>query len=178
MQHKFEGPFKGFAVNLCQRSFWRVSQIMEMEDLLQEAYIVFHKCSLRYDYVEDAPQFMALYKRALTNHITDLSLKNSRARDEHGSALQNEDGELVQREHIGELDNDGPLRVMIRQAPHEIKMVLTLMLNAPAEITEALLASWSGTDRRKRGNGSERINRALGLPPEQDTMGMVRDYFR
>jgi hypothetical protein len=177
MAFQFDGSFKGYAVNLCMRSHWRVARIMEVDDLVQEAYLVFHKCSVKYSHVTDAPQFMALYKRALANRITDLSLKNSQLHTERSSS---HDGrrDTAPVEAIGELDNDGFLKIMMKQAPAEVKLVLTMILNAPAEITEALLSSWSNAEHKKRANSSERINRALGLPPELDTMGMVQDYFR
>lgn len=177
MTHTFTGAFKGLAVNLCRRSQWRVSHLMAMEDLLQEAYLVFHRCTERYPEVVDAPQFMALYQTALTNHITDLARRSTLFHETCSPLPRDENDEPIMPDGIGELDNEGMLRIMVRQAPREIKMVLSLMLNAPTELTEVVLSSWRGTDRRKRGNGSERINRALGLPAEQDTMGMVRDYF-
>jgi hypothetical protein len=67
---------------------------------------------------------------------------------------------------------------MIKQAPREVRMVLSLLIDAPSEIVEAALAGWRPAgDRRSKSGGSRQVNRLLGLPDDQDTMAQVREYF-
>lgn len=173
---EFTGPIEGWVVNFLKKNAWRVARTMEFADCIQEAQLVFLRVARTYPDVVDAPHFMALFKTSWTRRFNDLSTDDTNVRQ----------GEVHMEEHegsapwqpVGELQNDGELQVMLRQAPREVTMVLNLLLKAPQEMLETLLGSWKGRDRRTKGNGSERINQLLGLPLHQDTLGRVHDYFR
>lgn len=153
---------------------------MTYEDAHQEAYCVFLRCKARYrGKVKEPKHFMALFKTAFQRRFVDLGRADVKRRAEQPlPESQNEDGDERQYEQIGELDNDGLLAVMIKEAPREVRMVLSLLLDAPSELVEAALAGWKASgDRRFRSGGSRHINRLLGLPDDQDTMQKVRDYF-
>lgn len=169
---KYNGPIQGWAVNYSAANAWKVSAIMELDDLLQESYMIFLKCKARYPVLEEAKHFMALYKRAFTNHVTDLAELASRSKDE-----TDHDISVIHMTHCGETDNDGRLATLLRQAPREVQMVLNLMLNAPQELVDLTVAGWHTVDRRCTNGGAGRINAALGLDPKLNVMQMVHDYF-
>lgn len=170
------GPIQGWTVRYSHQHFWRVADTMQWEDVMQEAYLVFMRCSNRYP-VTDTPQhFMALYKRAWINHMNDLSNGSSNQKTEISDQVMTDDGPST-IDQVGSLDNDGYLRVLVNEAPEEVRMVLALLVNAPQELIDLAMSGWNGPDRRKKANGSQRICQMLGIPQHIDVMGMVREYF-
>lgn len=170
---EWAGPIEGYVVNFLSKQHWKIKRTVPWEDAMQEAYCVFLRCKRKYPDIEEPQHFMALFKTAWYRHFTDFTNEDTASRvvgphvvDEHGSAP----------EAVGELDNDGALALMIKQAPREVTMVLTLFLNAPQELLDLALGSWRA-DRRMKVNGSEHINKLLGLPADYDSMQAVRDYF-
>lgn len=165
---EFDGVIKGWTVNFLTKNVWRVERIMTIDDCLQEAQLVFLRVSRTYK-VTEAKHFMALYKTSWTRRFNDLSDENSAVRD--NEVLSAKDAMPLDR--VGDLANEGELRVMLRQAPREVRMVLELILRAPQEVVDIVFAGW----RKDRQRGSERINAMLGLPLEQDTLQRVEKYF-
>lgn len=175
-QPVFKGPIEGWVVNYTKAQFWRLQATMEWDDVMQEAYLVFLRCSNKYPALLEAKHFMALFKQAWIRHVTDLAYVDSRHRVAQAPTEMAEDGYVQER--VGDLDNDGQLAILMRQAPSEVRMVINLFLNAPQEMLDSLLSGWTGRDRRCRNGGSLRINKALGLDPKTDVLGLVEDYFR
>lgn len=173
---EFAGPIEGWMINYNTKNFWRVARSMEWEDLSQEGYLVFMRCSTKYPVIDTPQHFMALFKRAWFNHFTDLANRDTELRAEI-SDHRELDGDDVVIEPIGETNHCGDLVLMLAQAPNEVRMVLNLFLNAPSEILETALASWNGEDRRRKDGGSAMICKLLGLPKDYDVLSAVRNYF-
>lgn len=174
----FKGPIEGWLTNYCAANQWRTRGLAEFDDLLQDGYIVFARCAARYPELDAPEHFMALYKTAWINHFNDLSVKATRIRNESADQLSDGESERVSADSlVGESDNDGYLSVLIAEAPREVKLVLSLFLNAPSELLDAALLGWRGKDRRCRTNGSKVICRLLGLPADLDVLQMVEDHF-
>lgn len=172
---EFKGKIEGWTVNYLKREFWRVEAIMEWQDVLQEAYIVFMRCAAKYPHMDTPQHFMALYKRAWTNEFNDLSSEATKLRALVPD-VREVDSEETPMEAAGELENEGYLRILVSQAPDEVRSVLCLMLNAPQELLDVLLADWRQDNRRADGGG-HRINAALGFPPHVDVRKLVTDYL-
>lgn len=173
---EFAGPIEGWMINYNTKHFWRVARSMEWEDLSQEGYLVFMRCAAKYPVLDTPQHFMSLFKRSWVNHFTDLANRDTALRTEISDHMEL-DGDEVVREPIGETDHCGDLVLMISQAPHEVRMVINLFLNAPAELLETALSSWNGEDRRRKDGGSATICRLLGLPADRDVLAIVRNYF-
>ena len=174
----YVGPIQGWTVNFCHANLWRVASTQEWDDLMQESFLVYLRVKNRYTEIETPQHFMALYKRAWIHHFTDLAYKDSHQRHVVSENSLTPEGEESSFEAIGELHHDGDLAIMLKQAPNEILMVLNLFLNAPTELIEVALASWSGKDRRCKAGGSKQICKMLGLPADLDVMEMLADYFQ
>lgn len=173
---EWKGPIEGYVVNFLTKNHWKIVRTCPREDALQEAYCVFLRVKRKYTgkvargqrRVTEPRHFMALFKTAWYNQFTELANLDTAQRVECTMPVDDEGNEF---ELTGSTDNDGMLAVMIREAPREVTMVLSLLLNAPQELLDAAL----GTGRQ---NACVRVNRLLGLPLEQDTLGTVAEYFR
>lgn len=172
---RFKGPIEGWTVNYTHSQFWRIESLLEWEDVMQEAYIVFMRVSAKYPTTDTPQHFMALYKRAWANHITDLS--NEATQHRRMVRMSDDDEVAGVFEFAGEIENDGILGIKLAQAPDDVRKVLTLMLTAPQEMLEVLLADWRGPDGRRRDGGGAKINAALGLPRGTDVYKIVHDYL-
>lgn len=174
---EFTGRIEGWVVNFLTKNYWRVSRSTPRSDVMQEAYVVFLRVKRKYPNV-DAPYFMSLFKTAWTNHFTDMANADTEQRMfTEMPRSRSEDGDY-ELEPMGDVDNDGQLATMLRQAPAEVTQVLTLLLNAPQELLDVALSSWNGADKRCKAGGSKRICQMLGLPETLDVMKQVDDYFR
>lgn len=174
---EFKGPIEGYVVNYLKRNLWRIRPTHDREDALQEAYAVFLRCAARYPLVDTPEHFMALFKTAWEREMVDLSLKASLARQlVPESTATDEEGEEYRKEVPGDLDNEGVLAVMIRQAPVEVVMVLNLFLNAPQELLDLAFKAW-----RKSGHynelGDKAVARMLGLSEDSRPITTTKEYF-
>lgn len=178
---EFKGPVEGYAVNSARQNVWRVRRLYDIDDLKQEAYEVFLRVASRYQDLEGPAHFMALFKTAWNNHITDLARKDTASRiivqETHDDCYAFETNVAIPQNSIGDTDNDGYLATVLREAPREISMVLNLFLNAPQEILDIALESWQGRDFRKKTGGSLKICQLLGLDPNKDILKAVEDYL-
>jgi DNA-directed RNA polymerase specialized sigma24 family protein len=76
----WEGAVLGYAVNYLSRHAWRVTPQMDLDDLLQEAYILFAELIERYDY-ENPRHFMGMWRRCLHNWFVNLAQARTRHRE-------------------------------------------------------------------------------------------------
>lgn len=176
----YEGPIAGFVKNYLRKHFWRVDRFREMDDVIQDSYELFLILKNRYqDKVDNPAWFMALYRVSFVNFITNMSYKNSRSHAEvyQGSlSLNLEDVEVIDFFSImGDLENNGYSRVLLRQAPSEVKSVINLMLNCPTEMFEAVRDSFFS---KKDHAGNEVLCKMLGKDPSKwNLISMVKNHF-
>ncbi len=74
----------GYAMRYLARQAWRVSPLMEIDDMLQESFVLFVKLIDRYEF-ESPSHFMAMWKRCLRNEVWMWANNRSKARQEHMS---------------------------------------------------------------------------------------------
>ncbi len=174
---EFKGPIEGYVVNFLKKNHWRIAATHDREEALQEAYVVFLRTAARYPLVDGPAHFMSLFKRSWANEFNDLSVKATYARQMVSEHLF-EDGEEATwtRDSVGDLDNDGTLAVMVRQAPAEVVMVLNLFLSAPQELLELALSTWRKNGRYKA-DGDKAVAKMLGLPEGATPVTNTQKYF-
>ena len=171
---RWSPEIEGYTVNQVTKALWRVAITHDRDDLMQEARIVFLKCQRAYPVVDTPQHFMALYKTALANRIGDLARKHGTIKDVSCSAA--DDHEHGLRGQVGALDNDGYIRSLVRQAPREVALVLSLFLNAPAELLELAEGAW-GAQKRQREGANAMIRRLLGPEVGERPIEQVESYF-
>lgn len=126
----FEGSvFEGYAVNYVDRNLWRVEYgLGSREDAVSEAKLVYYLCRQRYGAkVQNRKHFMALYKRMISTWFTDWSNWDTREKSLQTSYPQPESS-----------SQEGPLMILLNEASSELKNVVQLIINAPAEILSVL----------------------------------------
>ena len=136
---KFKGEIEGYIKNHLKKNFWRVANIMDYEDVLQEAVITFIEVVKRYESVVSNPAwFMSLFKKAWHDRFYDLAQSASKAKKEvvvdWGAierSLDDEDSKPALP--IDSVENYGPLLHRINSASPELKQICTILFTAPAE---------------------------------------------
>jgi DNA-directed RNA polymerase specialized sigma24 family protein len=61
-----------------RQHYWRVASYIDLDDLVQDGYLTWHRVVTKYADVESRAQLMALFKRVYNMHLHDLA--NSRSR--------------------------------------------------------------------------------------------------
>lgn len=174
--------FEGYAVNHITRHYWKIARTHTRDDAKQEIHFAFYDCVRRYGgKVENAAHFMSLFKLRLNSHWCDLAAAATVARAELGAFHDEESNEDldVYAQRVGETHNAGELMHDIKNAPREVRTILSLFLNAPVELVEMAMSAWKGQGGRgKTAAGSNaHLNRMLGLPETTDPIGLVHNYF-
>lgn len=179
---EWKGVFEGYATNYVTKNGWKVSRLMDRDDALQEAHLVFLRCVSRYQ-VEDPKHFMALYKRMLSTHFIDTAKDATEIREHEVSATRVEPGEeehqWTSHEAAGALDVDAEVLDLIRKMPARVRAVVALFVNAPESLTAEALSTWATHTRggKHRAGSAEHLNKLLGFPPGTDPIREVVTYF-
>ena len=150
---EWTGVFENYSRAFVARNAWRVRYIMSEEDALQECALVFARCVHHYaGKIDNAPWFMALFKRAVANEFHFHASACTRIREaEAGYAgEQSRRGEGVDH-------NLGTLTASIASASEELRAVLRVVAQAPTELLSLLLLEASDE------NWSRRLCRISGI---------------
>ena len=124
-----------YLAKVAERVLWRIEPLgYTEEDFMQEAFFIYKKCIDRYGTVLDEKgKLSPLFRVSINNFITDLSNESSKK----NSFIDNgrEVSDLFGEELLDET-NEGYLNLLIKEAPKEIKEVLNLVFNTPAELVD------------------------------------------
>lgn len=116
---RWQGAIHGHAVNVCRSFFPKLCVFHEFDDLLQESYLVFMKCSRTYgNKVDNDAWFMALFTRMLHNRMIGL-LQHRATR--YSFIEDDENATEVGR------DDDTLQRLVIKELPAKVRMCLRLI---------------------------------------------------
>lgn len=171
------GPFERFTRAFVARNLWRLTRTCTFDDAMQEAMIVWYDCVRRYSaHVSNAAWFMALYRRSLETRFIDLAAIDTKHRQYALLTDLGDDEDMPETEAVGELENEGYLRLLVTQAPSEIRAVLNLLLSAPAEIATLVSDAWTGRGK-SRAAGSKVLCRMLGIPERTTLLEEVQEYL-
>ena len=109
----------------------------EIDDLMQEAFIVYHKVYSRYASVTDNPAWlMSLFREALRNRLTDLARKwGRRYAVEADEAILND---VAASDSSEPVDSVLELITAVEKAPQELRAALLVLLRCPDELLEMI----------------------------------------
>lgn len=179
-----DAGMRGFIVNKARREYWRVSGLLDFEDLVQEGLLCYWRCYKRYSDPQNrshpdkpltASWLQALVGRAFDNRIHDLASKKRYGFAVPASevARPSEAPEAVLEEAVPAVSETGALLTALALAPRELVELVRLLAG---DGTQAL------GFRRERGAARETTNeyycRLLGLAPsERDVVQELREHF-
>src|SRR5581483_7732775 len=78
---EWEGPIQNWARKFISKNLWRCDPTQDADDLLQEAYLTFHRVKATYPRVIEPAHFMALFKTAMNNQMHDRASAVKRKRE-------------------------------------------------------------------------------------------------
>lgn len=164
MAFPWEGTFEKWSRVWVRKHYWRVRGVLPSEeDALQHCAMVFTRCLNAYaDKIDNAAWLMGLYKVAVANEWNRLAVKDGRHRELHDIA---EPPPLV--ETTGEYQA-GPLLSSIGS---ELREAVTLLLNAPCEVIEALRGATTDAQFDRRASF------LLGLPRKRKLRAELRELL-
>ena len=117
---------KPWAIKVIHQNKWRCDRILEPEDLLSEAYLIFAKLVERYPRVVERRHFFSLFKTALKNYLHDQARYVQKKREAIGDT--DDDPSVV--DLIGETSHEGEIKARINSIP-ELKKALEALEKSP-----------------------------------------------
>jgi len=104
---------QAWAAKTISQNKWRCDRILDPEDLLSEAYLVFAKVANKYPRVIEQRHFFALFKTAFKNYLHD----QARAMKRRHMALDDQTADLSDAEQVGEWSHEGGVLAEISSVP-------------------------------------------------------------
>ena len=165
--------FYGWALNYLKQNKWRCDPLLDLDDLIQDAYLVFENVTSCYPRILDQKHFMALFKSALKNSVFDKQRKERKRINSFGQTMENIDEVIETLE--GEYENYGPLISAINKASPELKMLLEAF--SDDEKLELLRAPLRKRKGQPRDNLNIRFNKILGLEKRVNLVSELKNLF-
>lgn len=148
---------RGWIYKTARQNMWRVSNHIDLADLMQDGFLVWHRVCIKYPNVQEQKHRMALFKTAFTNHIHDLSKKRSRLDLVTEADLDTPMDVMLEGE---DPTSDPDLAFIVKQLPPALLRVLKrviesngpyrLNLDHTRETTNERLCRFAGLDPSKR----------------------------
>jgi hypothetical protein len=156
----------GWTRKFIRNNIWRTETINDMDDLIQDSYIVFMKVRDSYPQVVEAPLFMKLYQTALWRTFMDKGrkLKNDILASRY--LTQEVDAHMP---HMQEY-NEGPLMAVLLDGPPELQLLMRFI--EKDENLELLREPQRKRWDQPRQNMDQRLSTLLGIPtfPFKETL--------
>lgn len=164
---KWEGPVRNWAISYLRQQAWRCDSIHDLDDLIQDAFLVFDKVKNAYPRVIEPAHFMSLFKTALRNHITDKARYVQIKRVCH---IETASDVSEFYGGVGEVTNEGLLRVALAEAPEEVRAALDILTNRPYALRRT-------SKRRRRYNLNAKLRRLAGIEGKFDITGTLKQIL-
>jgi hypothetical protein len=153
-----------------QKNLWRMPPFFDLEDLIQEGYMVYSRCNQHYPMTLRQKHFMALVQRSFANRIHRLA--NAR------TAMIKEIAMGAGPEFEREMEFFSPTEpeeasfmTLFGQLPDEIMAMFTTIMNDARNIP--MLVYSDG----RRETTKEYLARICGLPEDIDVEALLRSYL-
>lgn len=133
--HYLDDGLKKWIVVTARRNYWRVSAWYDLDDLIQDGYLCYQKCVVKYARLirkrrpskDDRRNFMALVKRAYENHIHDLASKRTDQKEYTLSTLSGDDedysGDRLLETKLGATYSDAQFRAWLAGLSRPVRRV-------------------------------------------------------
>lgn len=136
------------------KNLWRCDNIHDVDDLMQDAYLLFLKIKHAYPRINKSSAFLNVYKAALRNalhdHARGMMVKNPVFVD----TFEDDASSFYADRIVGEVTNNGYLAALLQEAPEELRMALALLNNNPEAVRG---------DGDRRENLNQKLRRLLNV---------------
>src|SRR5215475_7177454 len=127
-QPEWDIRFQGYAAKFIRENKWRLDPVLELDDHMSDAYLVFRNVLATYPTITDHKHIMGLFKIALKNDLIDRAKhwsKKRKAETSYDQVLFEGAGhDFTLLEALGEENNEGLLRVIICEMEPELQAAL------------------------------------------------------
>ena len=179
-QPEWDDILHGYTVKYARQHVWRYKGRLELDDIVDEAFLVFCYCRDRYKY-ETGSHFMAIYKLALSQHTMDLGRKINRWEMSGGPSSQGDSEAVLEGD-----DDVEPTSCFLDDYDHAAEVDLILSLTDADPLIQKLLVAAQGQihsrKRKRKRNGSretenEALCRMAGVPAQTDLYQKLTDFL-
>ena len=181
-------------VKTARANYWRVSSWVELDDLIQDGYVLWFRLIEHYDEVTELKHMMSLFQRSYTNYLHDLSKFRTRDVVTIEANLRVNLEKRIDRGAVPELQPDEVANELeASNGDYALTTELETMMDLGVPPTEVaaffeLFQSEEGLRRlraryRRRKGGvretfNQRLCRLLGFDAtEVDVVGSLRSYI-
>jgi len=170
---QWQGAVEGWAVNFAKRKAWAVSPELDLDDLIQEAYLLFEKIKDKYR-VYAHSHFMGLFKTTFRNHIYRLSNKRTNRKEAVFAGLTEDNDAYTLVETIPDTStrdiDELRLRLMLDDVPQPLADLIGSIVFDDKQVTARVFV----------GGRRETTNQALSRMMEiedMDVRGLILDFL-
>lgn len=163
-QHMLDAGMRGWIVNCAKKNIWRVPTWYDLDDLIQDGFICYCHCRIRYAHIEETRHFMALVKTSFANHIHDLANKRTRTTEK----LVPPDSPTLSGVELPE----GMFLTLLKQLPRELQGLIEILLESAWNIPMLRYANGA------RETNNQYLCRLLDVDPETvNVMAIFKEHF-
>ncbi|ATI19274.1 hypothetical protein KF4_061 [Vibrio phage vB_VpaS_KF4] len=179
---KFHGEVEGYVMNWVRNNHWKVNQqLPDVEDVKQEAYLIFLYVADKYPNIDNPRWFMDMFKRTFGCRMIDCSRKQIRHKEHFTETdvllSEGEESLSLTEMMVGDLETSAIAEKLMEEADGEVKQVLRTLLNMPAEVFTMVEEAWTSRGKRKV-LGNQMLCALLGKDPNKtDLVKKVEDHF-
>lgn len=119
---------RGWLFAFAKTNEWRLASSYELDDLVQDGYLIFLKIKHRYPHATKPAHLMALFKTSYTNHFIDLERMQRRRGELFSITLESDLGFALADCHA-HVEPDTSLE--LAAAPVEFRRYIAVLNNAP-----------------------------------------------
>lgn len=173
-----DDSLRGWIVTHSRKNFWRVAGRMEFDDLISEGVIKYFECRRYYGTSLAPKHFMALFKTAFGNRITDLAKDRTRqgfVMLESELHVTDGDGETVSYENIPSdvADENSRIAQLVADAPAGVRELLKAFVEGGLDMLQSFKVFSDGS----RETSNQFLVRLLGLDTDPDLYAETRRYL-
>lgn len=141
----WEGPIEGFAHNFARAHAWKTG--MGVDDITQEAWLLFHKLCDKYPGVNRPQWFMALFQTGMARMVIDLAERRTRrasfSLSEGRGEVDQQITAFVQRSEAEDME----FLMLLEESPRECRQIMEDMRYGRQR---RVLVDTISTDERRR----------------------------
>jgi hypothetical protein len=168
---------KQWLANTSSRNYWRVCSYYDIDDLIQDGMLIYHRVTQKYKGSGKSPaHILNTYKASFKNHIHDLANKRTRQPVELQLLSMSPDDNDYSERFVPGVPEMQTLAAKIAKAPVRVREVLQLF--ASDDECKRMRAPYRVRIDGQRETLNDRLCRLAGFDPDiVDLVSSLKIYF-